>query len=80
MLYKNIIEHDIWIENCVMLSFEDELRYFDKNDINEIVVNTLQMKNNLSTALVFKWNFEIWKIIWKVWKIIMMMESDGLIC
>ena len=38
-----------------MLSFEDELRYFDKNDINEIVVNTLwQMKNNLSTALVFE--------------------------
>ena len=39
------------------------------NDINEIVVNTLRMKNNLSTALVFEWESKIWMIIWKVWKL-----------
>ena len=34
------------------------------NDINEIVVNTLlQMKNNLSSALVFKRDFKIEDIL-----------------
>ena len=32
---------------------------FDKNGINEIVVNTLRMKNNLSSALVFEGEFKI---------------------
>ena len=43
-----------------MLSSEDGSILFDANEIDEIVVNTLlQMKNNLSTTLVFKRDFKI---------------------
>ena len=43
-----------------MLSFEDGKILFDMNDIKEIVVNTLlQMKNNLSSALVFERDYKI---------------------
>ena len=39
-------------------------KYFDKNEISKMVVNTLlQMKNNLSSALVFVRDHEIKRII-----------------
>ena len=39
-------------------------KYFDKNKISKMVVNTLlQMKNNLSSALVFVRDHEIKRII-----------------
>ena len=40
------------------------------NEIDEIVVNTLLwMKNDLSTALVFKRDYK-WRNFWLVWTII----------
>ena len=45
---------------CYVVFLRWLIKYFDANVIDEIVVNTfLQMKNNLSSALVFVRDYKI---------------------